>query len=262
MAHRLIQVDAFTSKPFRGNPAAVCLLEAAMPDSWLQEVAAEMNLSETAFLLPEDDCFRLRWLTPAVEVDLCGHATLASAHVLWEEAIVPRDRSIHFHTRSGELGARMADGLIWLDMPARSARAADLPPAVRQAIGVSPSWQGVADHDLFVELATAREVRELTPDMTILRRVVDHGLIVTATSEEPRLDFVSRYFAPGVGIDEDPVTGSAHCALAPYWAVRTGKARMEAFQASRRGGELTVEVRGDRVAIGGRAVTVLNGKLV
>jgi len=263
MAHTLIQVDAFTAKPFRGNPAAVCLLESAMPESWLQNVAAEMNLSETAFLLPEDGCFRLRWFTPTVEVDLCGHATLASAHVLWEVGLVARESGIRFLTRSGELTARAEDGWIWLDMPARRTRAAVLPPAVKNALGVSTVWEGVADHDLFVELATAGEVCGCTPDMALLRTAVDHGLIVTARADEPGLDFVSRYFAPGVGIDEDPVTGSAHCALAPYWAEHTGKSLMSAQQVSHRGGDLRVRVepKRERVLVGGQAVTVLVGKL-
>ena len=262
MSHTLIQVDAFTAVPFHGNPAAVCLLDHDMPDCWMQDVAAEMNLSETAFLILENGCYRLRWFTPAVEVDLCGHATLASAHVLWEQSLVPPESAIRFLTRSGELGARMDGGLIWLDMPARVTGAARLSPALREALGEKPVWEGVADHDLFVELGTAGEVRRCTPDIKALAASLDHGLIVTAKGDKPGLDFVSRYFAPGVGIDEDPVTGSAHCALAPYWAERTGKPRMIAFQASRRGGDLEVRVQGNRVFIGGQAITVLRGDLL
>jgi predicted PhzF superfamily epimerase YddE/YHI9 len=256
-------VDAFTEAPFTGNPAAVCRLDRLLPDAVLAAIAREMNLSETAFLVPAGDLFELRWFTPAVEVPLCGHATLASAHVLWQEELVPADQPIRVLTRrSGELLAqREDDGAIMLDLPLDPVVPVAAPPGAEAALGVRPVAVGrAAGANLLVELATAAEVRSLAPDLGWVARL-DDGLIVTAPSDDPRFAIVSRYFAPGVGIPEDPVTGSAHCALAPWWAPRVGT-RFRAWQASARGGALSVELAGDRVLVGGRAVTVLRGELL
>jgi PhzF family phenazine biosynthesis protein len=262
MAYTLAQVDAFTDRPFGGNPAAVCLLREEVPAAWMQSVAAEMNLAETAFVLPGEMVYQLRWFTPLVEVDLCGHATLASAHVLWEFEMVRPDEVIRFSTRSGELRAVQRDGLIWLDMPAIAVMPRPLAPDLRQAIGAVPVWEGVAGDDLMVELASDADVRALKPRLELLRGAKIRGLIVTAKSAGSEIDFVSRFFAPAVGIDEDPVTGSAHCALGPYWAQRLGKRELQAYQASHRGGDLRVRVDGERVFIGGKATTVLRGELL
>jgi predicted PhzF superfamily epimerase YddE/YHI9 len=257
-AMRLWQVDAFTSEPFAGNPAAVCLLDRPRDDRWMQRVAAEMNLSETAFLLPEGDAYRLRWFTPAAEVDLCGHATLASAHVLFTKKGGPG--GISFLTRSGELRAlRRGDG-IELDFPALPAAEEPPPPGLLEALGVKPRSTHRSRFDRLLELASEESVREVRPDFRALRGVDTRGVIVTARGK--RHDFVSRFFAPAVGIDEDPVTGSAHCVLAPFWAARLGKSEMIGFQASPRGGEVRVRLEGERVFLGGRAVTVLEGELL
>ena len=261
MTRTITQVDAFTSKPFAGNPAAVCLLSEEVPARWMQDLATEMNLPETAFVRRDGAVHHLRWFTPTVEVALCGHATLASAHTLWELGLIPQTETIRFSTLSGELKARRGDGLIWLDMPARSTEAQAAPDAVRAALGSIPIWEGRAGEDIVVQLSSEEDVRQLKPEMELLRGAVEHGLIVTAAALTPGLDFVSRYFAPGVGIDEDPVTGSAHCALGPFWVSRLGKTAFHAHQASRRGGDLVVRVEGARVMLGGEAVTVFRGEL-
>lgn len=256
----IYQVDAFTAVPFRGNPAAVCVLEAERHEAWMQSLAAEMNLSETAFLLPaEGGPFRLRWFTPRVEVDLCGHATLASAHILWSEDFRPAAEALRFVTRSGELGARRADGWIELDFPALPPVPAEPDPAVVDALGVEPTGYGRAGHFDLVEVASEREVREARPDFARLARLRAPLLVVTSRSAD--WDFVSRCFCVPAGIDEDPVTGSAHCALAPWWAARLGRTEMTGFQASARGGVVRVRHLGARVALGGQAVTVLRGVL-
>jgi predicted PhzF superfamily epimerase YddE/YHI9 len=262
MAHTLLTVDAFTDRAFAGNPAAVCLLPAPAETGWMAGVAREMNLSETAFLVPREDSFDLRWFTPAVEVDLCGHATLASAHALWELGRVPTGQEIRFHTRSGLLTAGTGDGLIWLNFPARPVAAIPPPDGLASALGAAPRWCGRSRDDYLVELDNAAEVRGIRPDLGALRGFGLRGVIVTARASSGPYDFVSRFFAPGSGIDEDPVTGSAHCALAPYWAPHLGKDSMLAYQASARGGEVRVRLAGDRVFLGGRAVTVLRGELL
>jgi PhzF family phenazine biosynthesis protein len=254
-------VDAFTDRPFAGNPAAVCLLESAADAGWMQRVAAEMNLSETAFLVPRDGGFGLRWFTPAVEVDLCGHATLASAHVLWESGRLALAVPARFHSKSGLLTAERDGGRIVLDFPAKPCNPADAPPGLLDGLGTTATFVGFNGMDYFVELASADEVRRLRPDHARLRTLPVRGVIVTAKSDDARSDFVSRFFAPGSGIDEDPVTGSAHCCLAPYWADKIGKSAMVGFQASARGGVVAVEVRGERVRLGGTAVTVVRGEL-
>jgi PhzF family phenazine biosynthesis protein len=255
---RLLQIDAFTTEAFRGNPAAVCLLDRERADAWMASLAAEMNLSETAFLLRQGDGYSLRWFTPAVEVALCGHATLASAHALWEE----EQRSFtRFHTKSGVLTATRSGDVIELDFPATRETAADAPPGLLEALGITaPVYVGRNKFDYLVEVASEDEVRALDPDHAQLRRIPVRGVIVTSRSNE--FDFVSRFFAPGSGIDEDPVTGSAHCCLTPYWSTKLGKTEMRAFQASKRGGVIDVRLDGERVKLGGRAVTVFRGELL
>ena len=258
----LLQIDAFTSDPFRGNPAAVCLVDRERDDAWMQSVAAEMKFSATAFLRPREDGFSLRWFTPAVEVALCGHATLASAHMLWSENVWPADRQIRFHTKSGVLTADRDGNLIELDFPATREERADPPPGLLESLGLlEPVYVGKNKFDYLVEVASEEMVRGLDPDHAQLRKIHARGVIVTSRSAQGGVDFVSRFFAPGSGIDEDPVTGSAHCCLAPYWSTRIGKTEMNAFQASARGGFVRVRLDGDRVKLGGRAVTVLRGML-
>jgi PhzF family phenazine biosynthesis protein len=264
------QVDAFTDRPFAGNPAAVVWLEADADPVWMQNVAAEMNLAETAFVRKLADGCSLRWFTPKVEVDLCGHATLASAHALWTSDTVP-EGPLRFHTRSGVLTCSRKGGLIELDFPATPPTKCEPDPAVLEALGLttvfSPytTWQpyyGRTRFDVFVHGTTAAELRSLQPDLRRLAATDARGVIVTAVSDDPKFDFISRFFAPRCGVDEDPVTGSAHCALTPYWAAKLGKSQFSAFQASERGGVLHLRLTGDRVILGGHAVTVWEGHLV
>ena len=257
---KLFQIDAFTSEAFRGNPAAVCLLDRERDASWMQNVAAEMNLSETAFLLPMHDGYSLRWFTPAVEVALCGHATLASAHALWEEHGLA---SARFHTKSGVLTAERNGDLIELDFPATLEEPSEAPPGLLESLGIDvPVYVGKNKFDYLVEVASEDIVRKLDPDHAQLRRIPVRGVIVTSSATMEGAHFVSRFFAPGSGVDEDPVTGSAHCCLTPYWAARLGKEEMTAYQASQRGGFVYVQLAGDRVKLRGHAVTVLRGELL
>lgn len=266
----LLQVDAFAERAFSGNPAAVCLLSAgAWPDdAWMQDVAREMNLSETAFLVPDGHgVFGLRWFTPAVEVALCGHATLASAHALWELGTLAAEDSARFDTRSGRLTCtRAASGRIEMDFPAKGAEPAEPPPALLPALGLAREQVRAVSRNAFdylVEVDTDAGVRALAPDHARLRTLPVRGVIATAAAAPgASYDFVSRFFAPGSGIDEDPVTGSAHCALAPYWAARLGRSALVGFQASARGGTVWTRVEGERVVLAGSAVTVLRGSLV
>ena len=259
---RLLQIDAFTDQPFRGNPAAVCLLDRERDAAWMQNVGAEMNLSETAFLLPRSDGWSLRWFTPSVEVDLCGHATLASAHALWEEKLLRPDETARFHTRSGVLLASKRGAWIELDLPATREQKSEAPAALLESLDIkSPRYVGKNKFDYIIEVGSEDEVRRLNPNHAMLRQLPVRGVIVTSRASTPGFDFISRFFAPGSGIDEDPVTGSAHCALAPYWAPRLGKTEFMAYQASPRGGVLRVTVAGDRITLAGRAVTVLRGEL-
>jgi len=259
---RLLQVDAFTSRAFQGNPAAVCLLDRERDDAWMQSVGAEMNLAATAFLLPRDDGFSLRWFTPAVELDLCGHATLASAHALWEEGVLAPDATARFPTRSGLLTATRAGDWIELDFPATPAQPADPASPLLESLGVTaPVYVGRNKFDYLIEVESEELVRGLDPDHALLGTIPVRGVIVTSLSSSPDFDFVSRFFAPVSGIPEDHVTGSAHCSLAPYWSSKLGKTEMTAFQASRRGGVVRVRLEGDRVKLGGQAVTVLRGSL-
>jgi PhzF family phenazine biosynthesis protein len=265
---RITQVDAFADRPFTGNPAAVCVLDEPRPDAWLRAVAAEMNLSETAFLQARGDEWELRWFTPTVEVDLCGHATLAAAHVLWEDGWLAADRPALFRTRSGRLAAvRAADGSIALDLPAEPATQLaatdELARATARALGCEPVWIGRNRFDLLVELAHEATVRSLQPDIAALGRLPVRGVIVTAVAsrDDVGYDFVSRFFGPAVGVAEDPVTGSAHCALGPFWAQRTQRSAVTGYQASARGGTVGVHAAGDRVVLTGRAITILRAEL-
>ena len=262
MTQPIVQVDAFTAKPFAGNPAAVCVMQEPRDEQWMQNVAREMNLAETAFLHPEKDGYRLRWFTPTIEVDLCGHATLASAHVLYENGALEKGRQARFYTNSGLLTADEEDGWIKLDFPATPPDQTNGPPAFDKALGTSEfSYVGKSIFDYIVELDSEAAVRELKPNLGLLELVPARGVIVTARGDDHQYDFVSRFFAPASGIAEDPVTGSAHCCLTPYWAAKLGKDEMVAYQASARGGVVKVALRGDRVLLYGQAVTVLRGEL-
>jgi PhzF family phenazine biosynthesis protein len=262
MSLPLFIVDAFTDHPFAGNPAAVCLLDNPVSDQWQQHVAAEMNLSETAFLLDHPIGYGLRWFTPKVEVELCGHATLASAHVLYESGRVPAGKPIRFATLSGPLTVvRTADGLE-MDFPARQGNPSSDPPDLAGVLGARPAFIGRNGMDYLVELESESIVRQLQPDLVRLAALPVRGVIVTAKGETAGFDFVSRFFAPKVGVPEDPVTGSAHCALGPYWSEKLGKRDLVGYQASARGGVVRVGVRGERVLLAGKAVTVLRGELL
>ena len=262
MGLTITQVDAFTDKPFSGNPAAVCVLAAPREEQWMQAVAREMNLSETAFLVPRAGDYDLRWFTPTVEVDLCGHATLASAHVLWEAGHLAPDAQARFHTRSGLLTAMRRGDWIELDFPARPVSELNEPPAaVVNALGVEPLFTGRTKDDYLIVVRDEETVRHASPDFTQLKRADLRGAIITARASTAGYDFVSRFFVPGAGIDEDPVTGAAHCVLGPYWQSQLGRDEFTAYQASARGGTVKVRVGGDRVYLGGQAVTVLRGEL-
>jgi PhzF family phenazine biosynthesis protein len=262
VALKIFQVDAFTDKPFSGNPAAVCILPEARDEIWMQKVAREMNLSETAFLHEQEDGFNLRWFTPSVEVDLCGHATLASAHILWEAGMLTRQQQARFYTRSGLLTAESKGDEVELNFPATPEAPATAPPGLSEALGLVPKYIGKSKFDYLLEVDSEELVRKLTPDFSLLRTLPIRGIIVTGSADSAEYDFVSRFFAPAVGVDEDPVTGSAHCCLGPFWSKRSGKKSFVAYQASQRGGFVRVKVEGDRVCLGGKAVTVLRGELL
>jgi PhzF family phenazine biosynthesis protein len=262
MGQPIIQVDAFTNRPFAGNPAAVCVLPEPRDERWMQDIAREMNLAETAFLHRQADGFKLRWFTPAVEVDLCGHATLASAHVLWEAGYLAPGEQARFHTRSGLLTADRRGDWIELDFPIEPESAAAPPPELAAALGVTPAYVGKNRFDYLVEVDSEATLRAIRPDFALLRTVPARGVIVTSRASSAEFDFVSRFFAPQVGIDEDPVTGSAHCCLGPFWQPRLGKDALVGYQASARGGVVRVRVGAERVYLSGQAVTVLRGELV
>jgi PhzF family phenazine biosynthesis protein len=258
----IFQVDAFTDKPFAGNPAAVCLLAEPGDARWMQKVAQEMNLPETAFLHREGDAFSLRWFTPTTEVDLCGHATLASAHVLWEAGYLKPNEPARFTTRSGLLTATRKADWIEMDFPAEPAEEVLPPPALEKALGVTAEYLGKNRFDYLVLVGAEEIVREMNPDFGLLGQIPARGFIVTSRAASSAYDFVSRFFAPRAGINEDPVTGSAHCCLGPFWSPRLGKHELVAYQASARGGLVGVRVGGARVHLGGQAVTVLRGELL
>jgi PhzF family phenazine biosynthesis protein len=262
VALKIFQVDAFTDNLFSGNPAAVCILVEPRDEIWMQKVAREMNLSETAFVLEQEDGFSLRWFTPSVEVDLCGHATLASAHILWEVGILARQQQIRFYTRSGLLTAESKGDEVELNFPATPEQPTTAPLGLSEALGLVPKYIGRSKFDYLLEVDSAELVTKLTPDFALLRTLPIRGIIVTSSADSAEYDFVSRFFAPAVGVDEDPVTGSAHCCLGPFWSKRSGKNDFVAYQASKRGGIVRVRVAGDRVYLGGKAVTVFRGELV
>lgn len=261
MGFKLFHVDAFSRTPFGGNPAAVCILPEPRSYIWMQRVAEEMNLSETAFLLKEAEGYNLRWFTPTVEVELCGHATLASAHTLWENGYLNPGESAHFSTLSGWLHARQNDGWIEMDFPVEPESKVEPPPELLKAIDLPITYVGQSRFDYLIEVDCETSLRAFIPDFNLLKGLPVRGVSVTAPSRSPEYDFLSRFFAPGVGIDEDPVTGSAHCSLGPYWAKRLGKNELTGYQCSRRGGVVKVRVEGDRVVLGGQAVTVKSGEL-
>lgn len=267
MPYPLFQVDAFASKPFKGNPAAVCVVDKYRDDAWMQSVAAEMNLSETAFVTPHEDPFkrawRLRWFTPAVEVDLCGHATLATAHVLFTQGYLKPTEQAAFYTHSGVLTcARDQSGWITMDFPAKKEEAAAAPEGLLEGLGLDEAvYIGRNEFDYIVEVASPEIVHNLKPNHHLLSQIEIRGTMVTSKSEGD-YDFVSRFFAPGSGVPEDPVTGSAHCCLTPYWSRKLGQTEMVAYQASPRGGVIRVKLNGDRVELRGQAITVLRGELL
>lgn len=262
---KIYQVDAFTEDAFGGNPAAVCLLSEPRDDTWMQKVAMEMNLSETAFLASERNRYRLRWFTPAIEVPLCGHATLASAHILWEEGLADREDTTVFITKSGILSARQVSGYIEMEFPRFDVTPAEPPVSVINALGIEPvSVAQYEHHDEILylfELQSEKEVRSVAPDFPLLRSEQDTIVVVTSRSDSEAYDFVSRFFAPAAGIDEDPVTGSAHCYLTPFWGRKLAKSELTAFQASKRGGSLRCTLTDANVLIRGKAITVFRGDL-
>jgi PhzF family phenazine biosynthesis protein len=262
VSQTLIQVDAFTDHAFGGNPAAVLVLQKEADTRWMQLVASEMNLSETAFVTAEDDGFRLRWFTPRTEVDLCGHATLAAAHVLWESGVLSPESEARFHTRSGVLTATRQGEWIELNFPAEFEEYCAAPLELTEALGVAMHYVGRNRFDYLIEVENEQVLRALEPNLVILESISSRGFIITSRAEGEEYDFVSRFFAPGLGVREDPVTGSAHCCLAPFWSTRLAKDAMVGYQASERGGVVRVRVQGDRVILGGQAVTVLKGELL
>lgn len=264
MGQAIVQVDAFTDRPFAGNPAAVCVMSEPRDARWMQDVAREMNLSETAFLYPDADAFHLRWFTPAVEVDLCGHATLASAHVLWEEGHLPLEETARFKTRSGMLTARRLGRWIELDFPATpvGAHSPETAAHLERALKVPIRLAALGRFDCLAEVESETVLRNLSPNIAEIAALPVRGVIVTSRSSSDGFDFISRFFAPNVGIDEDPVCGSAHCSLGPYWSARLDKTDLLAYQASARGGTVRVRVVGDRIGLGGQAVTVYRGEFV
>jgi len=258
----IFEVDAFSSQVFRGNPAAVCPLSSWLDDATMQAIAAENNLSETAFVVGGDGAYEIRWMTPKAEVDLCGHATLASAHVLWEDGHLKPDQQARFETRSGLLTADRRGDWIELDFPVKAEETAEPPERLAEALGTKPKYVGRNRFDYVVEVESETVLRALKPNFTLLGEISVRGVIVTARAETNGYDFISRFFAPAAGINEDPVTGSSHCCLTPFWAKRLGKTEFLAYQASARGGVLRLRLAGDRVVIGGQAVTVLRGELI
>lgn len=259
----IFTVDAFTDKMFSGNPAGVCILKSELSAELMQSIAAEMNLSETAFVRKINDGFSLRWFTPKTEVELCGHATLASAHILWQEGIIRSEDEAVFHTvYKGKLTAKKTGDEIELDFPVNVPVPSEEKNELENALGAKPFTLSVTDHHYLAELCSEEELLSVAPDFDLLGKLEKFGTILTCRSENKDYDFLSRFFAPAKGVMEDPVTGSAHCVLTPYWSKKLNKKTMKAFQASERGGQLTVTLEGDRVLIAGQAVTVLSGNLL
>ncbi len=263
-------VDAFADKPFTGNPAAVCITNKALNEDIMQKIAFEMNLSETAFLVrtksgtksKDAQEFNLRWFTPQAEVDLCGHATLASSHILYSAGICDKNEPINFHTKSGVLtSVNKGNDTYEMDFPAIEQDVIDYPHELEVALGIKPVYVGMTKWNYVVELENEEEVRNVQPDFALLEKLQGWGTIITAKSSMKGYDFVSRFFAPEKGVPEDPVTGSAHCALGPFWQKRLEKNEFKAYQASQRGGTLGVRVEGDRVFLSGHAITMLSGEM-
>jgi len=260
MRSKIFTVDAFTDEPFAGNPAGVCILTEEREAHWMQSVASEMNLSETAYLKKSNNGYNLRWFTPKVEVELCGHATLASAHILFEKGYLKREEQARFHTRSGLLTAISKENWIELDFPKQPVKPSSPPTGLVESLGVKPTFVGKNTLYYFVEVASEAIVRGLKPNYVQLASVPVNAVAVTSKATTPGFDFISRFFAPALGIEEDPVTGSSHCGLAPFWEERLHKSELTAFQASARGGVIHVRVVSDRVYLGGKAVTILEGE--
>ena len=260
---KIYQVDAFTDEPFKGNPAAVCILSEIKDEKWMQNVAKEMNLSETAFLYKkEEGKYSLRWFTPKHEEDLCGHATLASAYVLWKTKRVNKNKDIFFDTKSGLLKANKNKEWIELTFPTEVEEKVEAPKQLIDTLGVHPKYVGKNRFDYLVEVKSEEILRNINPDFTILKNIKTRGVIVTSKSESEKYDFVSRFFAPKIGINEDPVTGSTHCCLGPYWQERLSKNNFLAYQVSNRGGSIRVRLENDKVYLGGKAVIILEGELL
>lgn len=258
---KMFHVDAFTSRAFSGNPAGVCVLTHPKVDSWMQDVAREMNLPETAFLIRRADGYSLRWFTPVVEVELCGHGTLASTHVLLQEGYMRAGDRVMFNTASGPLAAWQEDDWIGLDLPSRPDKEAPAPEGLVAALGAPVLYSGMSHFDHIVEVDSEETLRGINPDFALLLKLPVRGVIVTSRSDADEFDFVSRFFAPAVGINEDHVTGSAHCCLGPFWGRRLGKDDLVGYQASGRGGVVRVRLEGERVHLFGQAVTVMKGEL-
>lgn len=261
MSIPIFLVDAFAERPLSGNPAAVCLLDAPAEEAWMQSVAMEMNQAETAFVRSLAEGFELRWFTPTLEVDLCGHATLASAHVLWETGRLQENQTANFHTKSGQLSCAKGAGAIELDFPATPPIQTEVSREVACALDLEPTWFGESRFDFFVEVRSERDLRELNPDPGMIARAGHRGVIVTSRGSEGTYDFVSRFFAPNAGVPEDSVTGSTHCALAPYWSTKLNKQELTGYQASKRGGYVGTRFVGDRVVLRGKATTTVIGEL-
>lgn len=255
-------VDAFAERAFAGNPAAVMILTDPIPDDLMQGIASEINLSETAFVRKQGDVYTLRWFSPTTEIDLCGHATLAAAHVLWEEGVLHQNQTVTFDTKSGILTARKADDHITMDFPLETPWATPCPQELRDALNIDPIYIGRNRFDYLVEVESEAVVKNTAPDLNACRKIDCRGIIITSRSENGCYDFISRFFAPRAGIPEDPVTGSAHCALGPYWSRKTGKSKLIGYQASGRGGIVKVCVTDDKAILGGKALTVARGKFV
>ena len=261
MEHNLFVVDAFTNQPFSGNPAGVCILEKEREEAWMQALAFELDFSETAFVLPEGEDFSLRWFTPKTEVNICGHATLAAGHILWEKNILPQDKTIAFHTRSGILTSKKTATLIEMTFPAMYARPEEFDPELLTVFKINPLYVGKFEDKQLIEVENEQIVRSLDPDFNRLRQLDERAVVITAQSDSPEYDFVSRYFSPWVGVNEDPVTGTSHCCLATYWSKRLEKKELRGYQASPRGGSVNVRYEGDKVMLGGQAVTVFEARL-
>lgn len=262
MNQLLYVIDAFTNRPFAGNPAAVCLLKEPADENWMQLVAREMNLSETAFVYPIEGGWHLRWFTPKVEVKLCGHATLATAFTMWQTGVLGADEAAHFHTLSGWLTCYQKDNWIVMDFPVKAVEPCAAPVGLKEALGTELLWVGHNEMDYLVEVADENILRGLQPEFSALATLPMRGVIVTCSSQTANYDFLSRFFAPAAGVNEDPVTGSAHCALGPYWQARLGKSDLTAYQASERGGFLKLTVRDERILLHGQAVLISKNELI